>query len=270
MAKLDNHPVLKYLSNLPAYQDLLERLQAGAFKDQERFGLGLPRASRLAVLAALQMDLQVPVVLLTNRADRALELYDELSFWLPEGNNLYFPEPNPLFYENLPWSDSARRERLRVLTELAKYLLPGAEPSARPAVIVAPIRAVMSRTVPRRDFLRASQRLSVGDKRNLQELVSSWVGMGYVYSNLVVQPGQFSRRGGILDIWSPSDDKPVRIEFFGDEIDTLRAFDPATQRTVSPLTKVVIFPATEALPLAAEQKGIFAEKLSEFDITAAL
>jgi len=107
MAKLDNHPVLKFVTSLPAYQELLSGLSRGAHKDQERFGLGLPRASRLAVLAALYTDLQVPLVLLTNRADRALELFDELSFWLPEGNNLYFPEPNPLFYENLPWSDSA-------------------------------------------------------------------------------------------------------------------------------------------------------------------
>ena len=120
MAKLVNHPVLAYVRGLPAYQQLLEQLREGGFKDQERFGLGLPRASRLAVLAGLHVDLQVPVVLLTNRADRALELYDELSFWLPEGNNLYFPEPTPLFYENLPWSQSTRQERLHVLTELAK------------------------------------------------------------------------------------------------------------------------------------------------------
>ncbi|HPK26926.1 MAG TPA: hypothetical protein PKZ40_04205, partial [Anaerolineaceae bacterium] len=195
MAKLVDHPVLDYVRGLPAYQQLLEQLREGGFKDQERFGLGLPRASRLAVLAGLHIDLKVPVVLLTNRADRALELYDELSFWLPEGNNLYFPEPNPLFYENLPWSESTRRERLHVLTELAKYLLPGAEPSAAPPVIIAPIRAVMTKTVPRRDFLRASQRLSLGDQRDLQELARSWVGLGYQYSNIVVQPGQFSRRG---------------------------------------------------------------------------
>lgn len=266
MAKLVDHPVLDYVRGLPAYQQLLEQLREGGFKDQERFGLGLPRASRLAVLTGLHVDLQVPVVLLTNRADRALELYDELSFWLPEGNNLYFPEPNPLFYENLPWSQSTRRERLHVLTELAKYLLPGAEPSAAPPIIIAPIRAVMRRTVPRRDFLRASQRLSLGDQHDLQELARSWVGLGYQYSNIVVQPGQFSRRGGILDIWSPAEEMPVRIEFFGNEIDTLKHFDPSTQRTVNALEKTFIFPASEALPMAAEKKGLLTEGLSEFEI----
>ncbi|HBG59175.1 MAG TPA: transcription-repair coupling factor [Anaerolineaceae bacterium] len=266
MAKLVDHPVLEYVRALPAYQQLVDQLKEGEFENQERFGLGLPRASRLAVLAGLYTDLQVPLVLLTNRADRALELYDELSFWLPEGNNLYFPEPNPLFYENLPWSQSTRQERLRVLTELAKYLLPGAEPSATPPVIVAPIRAVMTKTVPRRDFLRASQRLSLGDQRDLQELARSWFGLGYQYSNIVVQPGQFSRRGGILDIWSPAEEMPVRIEFFGDEIDTLKHFDPSTQRTVNTLEKTFIFPASEALPMAAEKKGLLTEGLCEFEI----
>jgi len=161
MAKSANHPILKYVSDLTAYQELLEELKRGAFKDQERFGLGLPRAARLAVLAALHADLQVPMVLLTNRADRALELFDELNFWLPQENNLYFPEPNPLFYEDLPWSDSTKHERLFVLAELAKFLLPGVEPSAIPPVIVAPIRAVMTRTIPRRDFLRNSEKLGV-------------------------------------------------------------------------------------------------------------
>jgi transcription-repair coupling factor (superfamily II helicase) len=91
-------------------------------------------------------------------------------------------------------------------------------------------------------------------------------GLGYQYSNIVVQPGQFSRRGGILDIWSPAEEMPVRVEFFGDEIDTLKHFDPSTQRTVNTLEKTFIFPASEALPMAAEKKGLLTEGLSEFEI----
>ena len=124
----------------------------------------------------------------------------------------------------------------------------------------------MTRTIPRRDFLRVSQHLSLGDQRDLQELARSWVGLGYQYSNIVVQPGQFSRRGGILDIWSPAEELPVRIEFFGNEIDTLKHFDPSTQRTVNTLEKTIIFPASEALPLAADNKGLLTEALSEFEI----
>jgi len=264
MVKSADHPLLKHLSGLSAYQDLLSRLSEGQFRDSERFGMGLPRASRLALLAALRADLEVPILLLTNRADRALGLYDELNFWLGSERNYYFPEPNPLFYEALPWSESTRKERLAVLSELSKLLLPGAEKDPVPPVVVAPIRAVMTRTVPRREFLRAAQRLKVGDQRDPQELVQSWVGLGYQYSNIVVQSGQFSRRGGILDIWSPSEALPVRVEFFGDEIDTLRQFNPATQRTQQPLESTLIFPASEAMPSAAEKMGIPLANLSEF------
>ena len=266
MVKSAEHPLLKYLSGLSAYQDLLSNLSEGQFRDSGRFGMGLPRASRLALLAALHADLNVPILLLTNRADRALGLFDELNFWLGSERIFYFPEPTPLFYEALPWSDSTRRERLSVYSELAKYLIPGGEPDPVPPVVIAPIRAVMTRSIPRRDFLRATQRLSAGDRRDLQETLQSWADLGYQYSNIVVQSGQFSRRGGILDIWSPSEALPVRVEFFGDEIDTLRQFNPATQRTTSALQKTMIFPASEALPGAAEKRGIPRANLSEFNL----
>ena len=266
MAKSAEHPLLKYLSGLSAYQDLLSNLSEGQFRDSGRFGMGLPRASRLALLAALHADLNVPILLLTNRADRALGLFDELNFWLGLERIFYFPEPTPLFYEALPWSDSTRRERLSVYSELAKYLIPGGEPDPVPPVVIAPIRAVMTRSIPRRDFLRATQRLSAGDRRDLQETLQNWADLGYQYSNIVVQSGQFSRRGGILDIWSPSEALPVRVEFFGDEIDTLRQFNPATQRTTSALQKTIIFPASEALPGAAEKRGIPRANLSEFNL----
>ena len=202
MAKSVKHPILKHIAGLPAYQALLSGLEQGQHAKQARKGLGLPRAARLALLAALHLDLQAPIILVTNRADRALGLFDELNFWLPEHNNLYFPEPNPLFYEKLPWSESTRRDRLMVFAELSKYLLPGVNRPAIPPVIVTPVRAIMTRTLPRREFLRLTQRVTVNERRDLVEMTKAWVGLGYEYSNIVVQPGQFSRRGGILDVRS--------------------------------------------------------------------
>ncbi len=263
MEKLVNQSVLGFLKNLPAYQALLQDLAQGQHKDVERFGLALPRAVRLALLAALHQDSQAPVLLLTNRADRALALFDELNFWLPGDDVLYFPEPNPLFYETLPWSETTRKERIQGLSEFARYFMPGEDPSPNSPVIVAPIRAIMTRTVPRRDFLKASLKISMGDKCDLQKMAQDWVGLGYQYSNVVVQPGQFSRRGGILDIWPPSESLPVRLDFFGDEIETLRQFNPATQRSEKTVQRVLVFPASEALPSIAERRQISSLELSE-------
>lgn len=266
MGKSANYPLLAPLSSLTAYQDLLLRLREGDFTGGSLRGLGLPRAVRLALLAALHYDLEKPILLLTNRADRALSLFDELGFWLPEGTNLYFAEPNPSFYEELPWSEGARHDRLRVLTEFSRYWLPGGIASLTHSVVIAPIRAAMTRTIPRRDFLKNTLRIRLAEQRDLVETSANLVRLGYEYSNIVVRPGQFSRRGGILDAWSHSSPWPVRIEFFGPEIDTLRLFDPSTQRTTEKLDQVVLYPASEALVLNPTAPGELPYQPNELEI----
>jgi transcription-repair coupling factor (superfamily II helicase) len=100
--------------------------------------------------------------------------------------------------------------------------------------------------------LKALRTLKFGQVTQPDELVRSWDALGYEIANIVVSPGQFARRGGILDIWSAADEQPVRIEFFGDEIDTLRRFDPATQRTVAAIERLTVTPAREYLAAYTE------------------
>ena len=78
--------------------------------------------------------------------------------------------------------------------------------------------------------------------------MESWVARATSPASIVVEPGQFARRGGILDIFPASAEQPVRLELFGDEIETLRRFDPATQRSGERIQSVTIGPAREALP----------------------
>ncbi len=261
--------LLEKFGKLSPYRSLLVRLKEGLDTNETVQGLGLPRAARLPLVARLYQDLQRPILLISNRADRALALFEELQFWTGETQAHYFPEPNPLFYEKSPWGKGTRRDRLAVLTMLARTLLPGAPTPQKPPIIVAPIRAIMTRTIPRRDFLKNTRNLQVGERIIPDQLTRNWVDIGYEYANIVVQTGQFSRRGGILDIWPPGEAQPVRIEFFGDEVDTMRAFDPATQRTVERLKNVTITPAREILPAAAQKAGISLKDLSEFHIPLA-
>lgn len=207
--------------------------------------LGLRRAARLPVVTALYQSLQTPLLLLTDRMDHSLTLLDELGLWLPDAPRLLFPEPNPLFYENAPWGLATRRDRLAVLTALASYHIPGAVTPVQPPVIVAPIRALMTRTLPRREFLKSTRLLKLGQVVQPEELARLWMQLGYERENTVVMPGQFARRGGLLDIWPPAEVQPIRVEFFGDEIENLRRFDPGTQRTVAVLEKLQVTPARE-------------------------
>ena len=211
-----------------ALQPHLAAIQSG----QAVAPLGLRRSARLPTAAALYDALQWPVVLITDRADHALALLDELGLWAPQAPRLLFPEPTPLFYEEAAWGDSTRRDRLMALTTLAVYHIPGAALPARPPLLVAPARALMTRTMPRRDFLKAARSLRTGQTVQPDEIARTCYMLGYEATNTVIAAGQFARRGGILDLWPPAEPQPVRIEFFGDEIETLRRFDPATQRTV--------------------------------------
>ena len=254
---------LEPIRRLPAFSSLVEQLSGSP----QTINLALPRAARLSILAALQHDFQKPFILLTDRADHALTLLDELALWLPDSLRLFFPEPNPLFYENSPWGPNTRRDRLMVLSALAAHQIPGAETPASPLVIVASARAVMARSLPRRDFVKATRNLKRGQTAGLDELVRNWIQLGYEPANIVIAPGQFARRGGLLDFWPPAETQPVRVEFFGDEVDTLRTFDPASQRTVQTIERVLISPAREyLLPSSLPESLAGEEEISEFHL----
>jgi transcription-repair coupling factor (superfamily II helicase) len=248
--------IVNFVREAPEYIRVLDQFKVGKALP----GLGLIRAARLPVLAALSEDLHVPVLMITDRADRAFTLFDELSFWLPDRPHFHFPEPTPLFYEQAAWGAVTRRDRLQALTALAMYHLPGKNKDLIPPVIVAPLRALMTRTLPRREFLVNSKTIRLNQSMDPGELQRTWVNIGYESVETVLDFGQFSRRGGILDIWAPSEQHPARLEFFGNELDTLREFDPATQRTVRNLDELTITPAREILPVKAE--GIIGEGIA--------
>lgn len=249
--------LLQSFRDLPEYQSVIANLG----ERRSSPGLGLPRAARLPVLASIYNDLNQPVLLITDRADHALGMYDELGFWIKSPRYI-FAEPNPLFYEDAAWGVTTRRERLQTLTTLSTYHLPFTKKPELPPIIVASVRSLMTRTLPRRDFLKACKKLTVNQTSQPDALMRGWAQIGYQRVNTVLEPGQFSGRGGILDVWAPTELNPARLDFFGDEIETIRSFDPATQRTLEKLESILITPAREFLVNAIENDT----QLSEFQI----
>lgn len=237
--------LLPALRALPEYRAALDALNAAA---RGPVALALPRAARLPVMAALAYDTHRPTLAVAARSDRALTLADELTVWLPNGVVQHFAEPNPLFYEYEAWGARTIRARLAVLAALANSPIPDGQ------IIVTSARALMTRTLPKRDFLANTRTLKLGQVVRLEKLIETWVGAGYQAVTTVVEPGQFARRGGIIDIFPAADELPVRLELFGDELDTLRHFDPATQRSSEKLESVTITPAREALPKFRKEK----------------
>ena len=105
----------------------------------------------------------------------------------------------------------------------------------------------MTRTLARRDFLKACKKIAVGQTIQSDAMLRGWDATGYQRVNTVLEQGQFSRRGGIVDVWPPADKLPFRLDFFGDEIESIRRFDPASQRTVEQMDGILITPAREVL-----------------------
>ncbi len=223
----------------PTYQTLLDALKSG-----ESQSLPVLRAAQPYLLATLARDWQHPILYLVARGKRAYNVAEQLPVWLTEEERIFrFAEPTPMFYDRLPWDRTVIRERLEALRALGF-----AETQAQPPVIITPARALMQRTLPVKRFRDGSQTLKVGQRYNLDALLRDWMRLGYEPTTMVFEPGTFSRRGGILDIFPMAAPLPLRIEFFDDELDTLRAFNPGTQRTVEALKEAVIIPAREALP----------------------
>ena len=185
-----------------------------------------------------------------------LVLAEELPAWAPGLQVLPFPDPGPLFYERAPWGPRTLRQRVVTLAALTEADQPGATPGVpTPRVILAPARSLMTRTLSRRDFLANARTLRPAASIRLDRLLDLLVGTGYSPASLVTEPGQFSRRGGLLDLWPPAEALPVRIELFGDEIESLRNFDPATQRSTDDRLEVRLTPAREGLPRLRQPEG---------------
>ena len=228
----------------PPYNALLEDLRAGQPTPDQR----LLRAARPFVTAALAQGLNRPVLVVTALVERAYNVAEQLPVWVPNRPVLRFAEPSSLFYERSPWAATTIRSRLNVLATLAPPVGITAPPDNSPPIIVTSALALMQRTMPVREFRAGSRVIKVDQEVEPEKLLRTWLGIGYTPESVVAEEGTFNRRGGIVDIFPINAEYPVRIEFFGDTIESLRAFDPATQRSAQNVERVLINPAREALP----------------------
>ena len=256
--------ILDALDRLPAQQRLLAKIE----NEAELSPLGLPRGGRHALLAKLALACQRPVVLLTGRVEAVPVWQQAMESWLPAACNiLRFPEPTPLPYERGPWSQSSRLMRLTVLTRLMAGQHPLLPESENSLLVLTSARALLQKTLPQQRFLASMKVLREGSLLNLESVLEEWSEIGYEPVSVVEAPGQFSQRGGIIDLYPASSPYPVRIELFGDEIDTMRYFDPASQRSSDVkealLPHVLVPPAREALPGRIVGLGSHLEAVAE-------
>ena len=215
----------------------------GLERERARSRVSVITSARPYALAALHAALRVPMLVVTARTIDARGLAAELNAWVERDADVsLFPETDALPYDYLPNDPVKLADRLAVLQRLA-----GLADDHAPPLVVSSARSATDLLEDPRAYRERHQRIARGQAVSLNQLVQTWLMIGYEPSPLVDQPGLFSRRGGILDVFPPGG-RPLRIEFWGDEIDTIRVFDPATQRSTDQLDQALVGPAHEVLP----------------------
>lgn len=219
--------------------------------------------ARPAVIAALHEMTGKVFLVVCSSASSAKELYQQLSNWLPAPDAIHlFPELNVLPYERLDPEAATVAERLRALAALIAVATSrgegdgghagrgGPDVNKRPLIITS-VAALLPRTIGANTFATLTHELYRGMKVDPDSLLARWEAMGYNLDYSVEAPGTMSRRGGIVDIFPPSSLSPVRIEFEGDRIESMRPFDSASQRSKDTVLRLRVVPAQEyPLPLS--------------------
>ncbi len=203
---------------------------------------GLTTTARAIYLPLMVRSARQPVIVLVadNKAAEALEPMlragCELTGAVDPAAVVRLPAHDVLPFENLSPHPDVQEQRAAALWKLATGTV---------SILIAPVESAALRLFGREYYAGLAVTLRRGEELDVEVLTTHLAAVGYTPMDLVEMPGQFTRRGGILDIYSPESDRPVRIEFFGDEIETIRKFDPETQRSQSGLDEVQLLPLTE-------------------------
>ena len=224
-------------------------------------GATVRQGARSAFLASLWRRQRGPLLVITPRPDDARRLHDQLLTYLGEDQPIHLlPEPEVLPYERLAVDANTGNQRLTALAALAGAGRFGAsEPDVLPLVICSVGSALLYTLPPElmAGVFPATGALSLwkkGDRIRIETVLGQWLDLGYHNEPVVEAPGSFSHRGGILDVFPTGSEWPLRIELWDDEIDTIRYFDPVSQRSIRPADEVRLAPAREQLPGLAHQQ----------------
>ncbi|MDZ7308663.1 MAG: transcription-repair coupling factor [candidate division KSB1 bacterium] len=219
---------------------MMNRLAGGANLTLHGVAGSLPAL----LVALLQRQSNSPFLCVLPHADQAELMRDELAELLATGEAIYFPA-----IKMLPWGHpdpqplSQQIETIEHLVEYTGNKQPG---RARPPVVLTTAAAVLEPLLAPQTLHTKKIELRPGDEMPFETLVSQLIELGFQRQTLVEQPGELAVRGGIIDLFPLSRTLPVRIEFWGDRIESLREFDPATQRSENEIAQAILLPQSIA------------------------
>src|SRR5271167_838418 len=245
---------------LPAFTRAASHLREGAGRISVT---GLSTAAKALVLVLLKRTVERPFILVVtdNRAAEelipVLRAFCELTAVADPDAVVSLPARDVLPFQNLSPHPEIQEERATALWKIA---------TGRASIVVAPVTATTILLRSAEYYADLARALRRGETFDLEKLLEHLNTVGYSATDVVEMPGQYAARGGILDVYSPEADRPVRVEFFGDEIESIRKFDPASQRSSNPVDEALLLPLTET-PVTEELLGSINARLSGKRIT---
>jgi len=248
------------VEKLPAFVRVASRLKEGTGRISVS---GLTPTAKALLLVLAQRTIGRPLIFVVSDNRAAEELlpvvqgFAELMDSTEPGSIVTLPTRDVLPFQSLSPHPEIQEERAAALWKIA---------SGAVSILIAPIAATTIRLASTEYYIDLARTIRRGETIDTEPLLEHLNTVGYASSDVVEMPGQYALRGGILDVYSPEADRPVRIEFFGDEVESIRKFDPATQRSSSPVDEALLLPLTET-PVREDLLGAIHVRLSGKRIT---
>ena len=225
----------EFLQNNPTFLDVVSGLRKN--KPQKIIS---NYSAYAYIISTLRETLGVPTVVITSNPEESLQILDGINFWSNSTSNLHFSERNEIFLEKYKPDNKNSINRMRCLEGLFTGMF-----QKKPPIICTSVQAIGTKTLEKKYFEKLLISLEKGSKINQKEFINNLIKSGYKNTSIVESVGEFAQRGDIVDVFCLSEKDPIRIDFFYDEIETLKLFETSTQKSYKNLEKITISPIKE-------------------------
>jgi transcription-repair coupling factor (superfamily II helicase) len=234
--------IYKILEKQPELVDLLRGLNKTALFNKK---VDLIQAAKPVLISWLNHGLNCPVLFISASQESAHQLYYDIQNWFLESSALYLlPETIDPSKENPRFNTDELSTRLRILEMFTQYDAKSGNLYNQPVVISSAL-AVCQKITTVREFKKSSNLITVNMHTDPDDIVKKWTVAGYENEAIVELPGTYCKRGGILDIYPLNSEYPVRIEFSGNSVASIRSFDARSQKSVKKLESILVVAASD-------------------------
>jgi transcription-repair coupling factor (superfamily II helicase) len=200
---------------------------------------GTSGSERAYFIWRIYRELRIPIFVVAPSTKVAQSILSDLRFFQDAADVplFLFPSYNISPFKFLAYHNETAARRIYALYQLLEY--------KTPPIVVSSVDALLQKIIPKQAIINYAELIVAGEEIEREDLIEKLVSGGYVHASIVEEPGDFCVRGGIVDIYCPLYKDPLRIEFFGDTVESIRRFSAASQRTLQPLDEAIVLPARE-------------------------